>query len=416
MYLLYSVLYGGALLVSLPYFLYRSLREPGFGKSLIERVRGPRQRMDGARTIWIHAVSVGEAITAFALVPRLQSALPELRVVLSVTTPTGRKVAEEKLGSEEGVFYCPFDIGFLVRRSMRRVRPVALIVMETEIWPHLFREAHRAGAVTVLSNGRISDRSFPGYLRIRFFLARFLAPVDRFLMQNELYAGRAAALGAKRESIRVAGSLKFDGVPEGRAVAEPVLPAGRTILIGGSTLAPEEAILLAVFARIRAEVPALLLVLAPRHASRFDEVVELARARGLEVARRTMPDSSPSRPDVIVLDTLGELASVYAEADYVFVGGSLASWGGHNIIEPASKGKPVLFGPNMQNFADIARLFLDADAALQIGSEAELEKALRELIARPERSRELVANARRVIDENRGSADRTVRELVELLR
>jgi 3-deoxy-D-manno-octulosonic-acid transferase len=415
MYLLYSVLYTGALLLSVPYFLYRSLREPGFGRSLVERVRGPASSADGARTIWIHAVSVGEAITALTLVRRLGTALPDAKVVLSVTTPTGRKVAEERLGSRAAVFYCPFDLAVLVRRAMRRIRPAALVVIETEFWPHLFREARRAGAAVLLVNGRISDRSFPGYSRIRFFIERFLAPVDRFLMQNELYASRAAALGAKRETIRVVGSLKFDGVPEETVAIGRLTPPDRIILIGGSTLHPEEEILLRVFERMRGSVPALLLVLAPRHASRFEEVSELARARGLAVARRTRPESAPSRPDVLVLDTLGELASVYAEADYVFVGGSLASWGGHNIIEPASKGKPVLFGPHMQNFADIARLFLDAGAAIQVESEADLENALGALLARPERTRELSRNALRVVEENRGAVDRTVREIEELM-
>jgi 3-deoxy-D-manno-octulosonic-acid transferase len=415
-YLLYSFLYGGFLLLGLPYFLYRSAREPGFGRSLLERFRGNGQISPATGSIWIHAVSVGEAVTAGTLVPRLRQAFPETRLVLSVTTPTARRVALEKLPRVDDVFHCPFDLAFVVRRVMHRVRPRALIVIETEIWPHLFREARRAGAATLLVNGRISDRSFPGYLRIRFFLARYLATIDRFLMQNDLYADRIAALGAPREKIRIVGSLKFDAPSASSSGPHArVSPPGRTVLIGGSTLDPEEGILLSVFERLRRSVRDLFLVLAPRHASRFEAVFDLARRRGMRVVKRSTA-ASTLEADVLVLDTLGELASVYEEADYVFVGGSLAPWGGHNIIEPASQGKPVLFGPHMQNFSDIARLFLDANAAIQVGNEDELERALLDLVKRPERRQELASNAARVIEENRGAADRTVAALQELLR
>jgi 3-deoxy-D-manno-octulosonic-acid transferase len=415
MYLLYSFLYGGFLLLGLPYFLYRSAREPGFGRSLLERFRGSAETSPGAGSIWIHAVSVGEVVAAATLVPRLRQAFPETRLVLSVTTPTGRRVAQEKLPSFDAVFQCPFDLAFVVRRAMQRLRPKALIVIETEIWPHLFREAHRAGAATLLANGRISDRSFPGYIRIRFFLKRYLATIDRFLMQNDLYAKRIAALGAPRERIRIVGSLKFDAPSARSPAASPrVSPSGRRVLIGGSTLDPEESILLSVFERLRPSVPDLFLILAPRHAARFEAVFDLARSRGLRVVKRSTAVSAVEA-DVLVLDTLGELASVYKEADYVFVGGSLARWGGHNIIEPASQGKPVVFGPHMQNFSDIARLFLDANAAIQVGSEDELERTLLDLMNRPERGDELVRNAARVIEENHGAAHRTVAALQELL-
>lgn len=415
MYLLYSFLYGGFLLLGLPYFLYRSAREPGFGRSLLERWGRDGEALRDARSIWIHAVSVGEVVTAATLIPLLRQAFPETRLVLSVTTPTGRRVALEKLPPVDDVFHCPFDLAFLVRRVMHRVRPRALVVIETEIWPHLFREARRAGAATLLVNGRISDRSFPGYLRIRFFLARYLATIDRFLMQNDLYADRIAALGAPREKIRIVGSLKFDAPSTNSQAAPRVSPPGRPVLIGGSTLDPEESILLSVFERLRGSVPGLFLILAPRHPARFETVFDLARRRDLRVVKRSTA-ASPREADVLVLDTLGELASVYEEADCVFVGGSLAPWGGHNIVEPASKGKPVVFGPHMQNFSDIARLFLDADAAIQVANEDELERALLDLVKRPERRDELVENAARVIEDNRGAADQTVAALQELLR
>jgi 3-deoxy-D-manno-octulosonic-acid transferase len=411
-YLLYSFLYACALILGIPYFLYRSLREPAFGRSAVERLTGKGVAPSEERSIWIHAVSVGEAVAAGTLVPRLREAYPGRRIAISVTTPTGRRIAEEKLSGVDVVFYCPFDLAFLVRRVVRKLRPRALIVIETEIWPHLLREAHRSGAATLLVNGRISDRSYPGYRRIRLFFRHYLAEVDRFLMQSELYARRVEALGAPAESVRVVGSLKFDGAGNGAPALSPrVTPEGRPILIAGSTLEPEEKILLSVLARLRGSFPDLYLVIAPRHPARFDEVAELARASGLRVARRSQSEPSAREADVLVLDTLGELASLYAEADVVFVGGSLATWGGHNIIEPASHGKPVLFGPHMQNFADIARLFLDAEAALQVKDETSLESTLRELLLSPELRGALSRRALDIVSANRGAADRTVAEL-----
>jgi 3-deoxy-D-manno-octulosonic-acid transferase len=416
MYLLYSLLYGCALVLSAPYFVYRSLREPGFGASLRERGFGARVNPGGEHSIWIHAVSVGEVIAAGILVPHLREAFPAARIALSVTTPTGRRVAEEKLSGVDDLFYCPFDLSFVLRTMMARVRPRALVVIETEIWPNLLREARRAGAMTLLVNGRISDRSFPGYLRIRFFLKRCLKEIDRFLMQSETYARRIEEMGAAPSSVRVVGSLKFDAAPDGASKpAARVTPEGRRVLVAGSTLDPEERIVFSVFERLRVPAPDLFLVVAPRHVPRFDAVWELASSRGLRVARRSSGERVGDA-DVLLLDTLGELASVYAEADYAFVGGSLASWGGHNIIEPARFGKPVLFGPHMQNFADVARIFLDAGAALQVRDEAELESALRDLLERRERRDELSEKARAVVAGNRGAARRTVDELKEILR
>jgi 3-deoxy-D-manno-octulosonic-acid transferase len=245
------------------------------------------------------------------------------------------------------------------------------------------------------------------------FLKRYLREIDRFLMQSETYARRIEEMGAARESIRVAGSLKFDAAPDGAPPPARVTPKNRRVLVAGSTLDPEERILFSVFERLRNSAPDLFLVVAPRHAPRFDAVWELASSRGLKVARRSRGEDVGGA-DVLLLDTLGELASVYAEADYAFVGGSLASWGGHNIIEPASWGKPVLFGPHMQNFADVARIFLDAGAAVQVEDEAELENVLRSLLASRERCEELSRKARAVVDENRGAARRTVSVLKEL--
>ena len=430
MYLLYSLLFGGLLLVGLPYLLYRSFRQQGYARSLVERVRVPeleaskQAEQSEQATIWLHAVSVGEVITVATLLPALERAFPDARFVVSVITVTGRRVAEDKFSGRQdvaAVFYCPFDLAFLVRRVVNKVRPRALVVIETEIWPHLLRESKRAGAKTIIAGGRISDRSFLRYRTIRGFMKRFLAEVDGFCMQNELYRERIEALGAPPERIRVTGSLKFDAIAPSMARVERVFPENRRVLVAGSTLDPEEEELLYVFESLSRDAPDLFLVIAPRHPPRFDVVTELVRKRGHRVIRRSDPgpDKADTKDtgdaDVMILDTLGELASLYEQADYVFVGGSLADWGGHNIIEPASKGKPVVFGPHMRNFADVATLFVEGNAAVQVQDSDELESVLRDWIENPERARELSENTTRVIEDNRGASERTVAALKELL-
>ena len=416
MYLLYSLLFAGALGLGVPYFLYRSLREPGYGASLLERLRPRVPERSGTRSIWIHAVSVGEVMAAASLVPALERAFPEDRIVLSVITVTGRKVADDKLGSVvDCVFYCPFDFQMLVRPVVRRLAPRALVLLETELWPHLVRESKRAGAVTLVANGRISDRSYPRYRAVRPFMNRFVEPVDLFCMQSELYANRIRALGAPEDKVRVMGSLKFDDLAEPARDKNRILPLGRRVLVAGSTLDPEESILLSALETLRTDAPDLLLVLAPRHPPRFDAVFELAQSHGLSVCRRSSGDSISEDTDVVVLDTLGELKTLYGEADYVFVGGSLAPWGGHNIIEPLAQAKPVVFGPHMENFADMARPFLEREAAVQVEDARGLVDAVRRFIVHPGEATRMGERALSVIEENRGAAARTVAALVERL-
>ena len=418
MYLLYSLLFGGLLLAGLPYLLYRSVRHQGYARSLVERVCVPEIEASEKPTIWLHAVSVGEVIAVATLLPALERAFPDARLVVSVITVTGRRVARDKfveLENVAAVFYCPFDLAFLVRRVVHKVRPRALVIIETEIWPHLLRESKRAGAKTMIAGGRISDRSFPRYRKIRGFMKRFLAEVDGFCMQNELYRERIEALGAPPERIRVTGSVKFDAIAPSLARGERIFPESRRVLVAGSTLDPEEEELLHVFESLSRDAPDLFLVIAPRHPPRFDDVTELVRKRGHRVIRRSDPGAHTDDADVMILDTLGELASLYEQADYVFVGGSLADWGGHNIIEPASKAKPVVFGPHMRNFSDVATLFVEGNAAVQVEDSAELESVLRDWIENPERARELSENTTRVIEDNRGASERTVAALKELL-
>jgi len=413
MYLLYSLVLTAGALLSLPYFLYRGLVSGKYWPSLNQRLGLLPASIDsrGQSSIWVHAVSVGEVIATRALLPLLRESFPGKPVFVSVTTLTGKQVADRQLREADGIFYCPFDWRFAVQRVISRIRPQALLVMETEIWPHMLRACHQAGAATMLVNGRISDRSYRRYRLIRPFLKRFLLPVDCFCMQNSRYAERIVDLGADPRKVRVTGSLKFDAVVPTQgspSQAARLIPADRIVLVGGSTLAPEEEILLEVFQSLREVEPGLFLVIAPRHPERFDEVMKLAESRQLRVVRRSMLQQPAAEADVMILDTLGELASIYSAADLVFMGGSLATWGGHNLIEPAAEGKPVVFGPHMSNFQEIASSFLEAAAAIQVSGREELHEVLLRLLKEEGLRQDLGERARKLVEANRGAGKKTM--------
>jgi 3-deoxy-D-manno-octulosonic-acid transferase len=427
MYLLYSILTVALLVLWSPYFIYQAIRHKKYVGSIGERLGYlPITLNDrGDRSIWIHAVSVGEALTARPLVADLRARYPRLRIYMSTTTIAGQQVARQKVQAD-GVFYFPFDWSFSVRRMLDIVKPRMFVMVETEIWPNLLRECRTRGIKTVVVNGRISSRSYPRYRLVRPLFRRVLADVDRFCMQSEESARRLIDLGADRGRVTVTGSLKFDAVPVPAVVAhgkprEPVLryfqvAPNRMIVVAGSTMRPEERAVLRGFARVKSIAPGALLVLAPRHAERFDEALEEARDQGFTALKKSeLPIDADPRADVVVLDTFGELAQLYQIATAVFVGGSLANYGGHNILEPAVFGKPIVFGPHMQNFAEIAETFTSNGAALQVQSEHELEEALRALATDPVRRARLGAAARAVVDANRGAKDKTLAVIAELL-
>jgi 3-deoxy-D-manno-octulosonic-acid transferase len=413
MYLFYSAVLTAGALLGLPYFVYRGLSTGKYWPSLRQRMGFLPASLNpgGEASIWVHAVSVGEVIATRALLPLLRETFPGKPVFVSVTTLTGRQVAERQLRDADAIFYCPFDWRFAVRRVVSRIRPQALLVVETEIWPHMLRVCHDAGAATILVNGRISDGSYGRYRLIRPFLRRFLRHVDCFCMQNSRYAERIIDLGADPDKVRITGSLKFDAVVPGQggsSAATRLLPPGRPVLVAGSTLAPEEEILLETFEALRNAHPDLFLVLVPRHPERFDEVAKLASARGLEVVRRSSLEAPALEADVMVLDTMGELASMYGAADLVFMGGSLAPWGGHNLIEPAAVGKPVVFGPHMSNFQEIAASFLEADAAIQVSGREELLEVIDRLMRDDAERTALGERAKNLVEANRGAGKKTI--------
>jgi 3-deoxy-D-manno-octulosonic-acid transferase len=339
---------------------------------------------------------------------------------------TGQAIANTNLQHVDGVFYFPFDLGFSVRRTLKLVKPRLFIMMETEIWPNLLRACHRAGVKTMLANGRISSRSYPRYKLARPFIRRVLTHVDRFCMQSEESARRIIDIGADRDRVSVTGSLKFDSLEfpgsatgdrgRNRVLRYFRVSADRPVLIAASTLKGEEEAVFEAFEHIRRTLGRTLLIVAPRKAERFDEVDRLSRRAGWNTVRRSdlRVDAEP-REDVVILDTFGELAQLFQIATVVFVGGSLVDAGGHNILEPAVFGKPIVFGPYMHNFAEISRAFLDNAAAVQVRTARDLPSTLLTLLEDPVRRASLGAAARALVEANRGARVKTLAAVAQLL-
>ena len=427
MYLLYSIATLIALVALAPYFLYQALRHNKYVGSLGQRLGylPVSFNLDAEESIWVHAVSVGEVLAARPIVTGLKARYPALRVFLSTTTLSGQRLARS-VSDADAVFYFPFDFTFIVRRTLNLVKPRLFVMVETEIWPNLLRECRRRGVRTALVNGRISPRSFPRYRIIRPFMRRVLSDVDRFCAQSEETARRLGRIGADASRVTVTGSLKFDALDPSTAPGrgrERVLrffriSPGRLVLVAGSTSKGEEEAVIRAFNRVRTTQLGgnALLILAARHPERFADVERLCQREGLSTKRRSdLPIDSEPRADAVILDTIGELAQLYQIATAVFVGGSLVPAGGHNILEPAVHGRPIIFGPHMDNFAEIADAFLTKGAAIQVRTDRELEEAVVSLMGDPVRRTRLGVAARALVDENRGSKDKTLNVLAELL-
>ena len=428
MYSLYSVLVLIVAVIASPWFIYQAVRYKKYVGSFGQRMGylPVSFNMDGDESIWIHAVSVGEVLTARPLISELKRRYPNLRLFLSTTTMAGQQLARRSVQDVDAVFYFPFDLGFVVRRTLDLVRPKLFIMMETEIWPNLLRECRDRGIKTAVVNGRISARSFPRYRMIRPMMRRVLDHIDRFLVQSEESARRFIDLGADPARVVVTGSLKFDSLElsstalqaraRDRVLRYFRVPASRPVIVSGSTMKGEEAQVLRAFRKVRTSAPNTLLVLAPRNPERFGEVEQLARSEGWKVARRSdlAVDAEP-RVDIVILDTIGELATIYQIATIVFVGGSLVATGGHNVLEPAVFGKPIVFGPHMQNFLEIADAFVSNGAGVQLSGDEELEEAFLSLMSDPVRRARLGAAARALVEANRGANDKSITVLSALL-
>jgi 3-deoxy-D-manno-octulosonic-acid transferase len=447
-YLIYSILMGLAALALLPYWLVQGLRHGKYFSNLRQRlgfsfpalVNLPSER-PGA--IWIHAVSVGEALSGIPLARELKENFPDRPLIISTTTLTGNAVVRERMPFADAVIYFPLDWSFCVRRALRAVQPAVVVVLETEIWPNFLREAHSRDLPVIFVSGRISDRSFARYkkylLRVGFFLRPFLRDVlsnaSAFLMQSETDAERLRALGAPADRVFVTGNLKYDmeppqATPLSNWLAAEAQRRGRSpVIVAGSVVATEEPLALIAFGVVQGEFPRALLVLAPRKPERFEDAAEFIRESRRKFIRRSQlgvagprgastsasNGSIPEDVSVILLDSIGELASVYALADGAFVGGSLVASGGHNILEPAAVGKIPVFGPSMENFAEIASRFVAAKAAIQVESPEDAGVAWIELLRDPKRLSRMGNTAKQLVDSSRGATGRAVAEVAKYL-
>ena len=429
---IYDIFFFGFSIIYLPYLVIKGKAHEDFAQRFGELPAAVRDA-SASRPLWIHAVSVGEVMAARNFIEKLAGKFPGRKIVLSTTTKTGSLIARKILNESIPKFYFPLDFSFVVKKAIDRINPAILIVMETEIWPNLILELSGRKIPVVLINGRISEKSYRGYRRIKFLFGRVLKKITLFSMQTTADAERIIALGAPRANVKVTGNMKFDGeneygkngdrhlfsLLENRCLS-PFLPGegGGGLIIAGSTHSGEEEVILDAYGALAGEFGDLRLLIAPRHIDRAGAIKRLIRQAGFIPAllsETKVPEAGRSGKTVFILDTHGELNQLYSVATIVFMGGSLIKKGGHNIVEPARFGKPIVFGPFMFNFRDMAGLFLENKAALAVKGAGELLGVLRSLLKDKERRCALGHAAKKLVDENTGATERNIREVSEIL-
>jgi 3-deoxy-D-manno-octulosonic-acid transferase len=418
-WIVYNLLQLFTLPLMAGWLLYRKLAQ-GKGEGWSERSGGsPVTAPDSPSPVWVHAVSAGEVAAAAPLLRVFTERYPEIPLVMSTVTPAGKNMAERLCPQAETIFYYPWDLLPSVLRSLRRVRPRAVLLMEAEFWPN-FLSACRARRVPVIvANGRISDRGYRRARKIQGVMQWMYGMVDALGMQSAEDASRTRALGAPPDRIKVLGQTKFDQEmgpltpEEGQELRSSLgIPMNARVIVGGSTRPGEEEALLDSLTALKPEFPGLKLLLAPRHLERIEEVDALVKARGFTSSRRT---ASVEDADVILLDTMGELGTIYAVADISFVGGTLADIGGHNLLQPVAQGKPVLFGPHTQNVRDIADLLMHAGVGFRVADSSELTERLRDALTHGEEWGKLKERALQVVENNKGASKRYVDLLMSVL-
>jgi 3-deoxy-D-manno-octulosonic-acid transferase len=432
MYFIYSLLLGLGFLVLLPLFLLDAFRHGKYVAGFRERLGSVSPLPnDGRPVVWIHCVSVGEAQAARPLVQGIREQYPKHRIAISTTTLTGQTLAHEVFKHDAAkVFYFPFDWRWVVRRTLKAIKPEAVLVMETELWPGFLRECQHQQIPVAIVNGRLSEQSFGRYRLIRGFMKRVVGALSLAIMQTEADAERLRLLGMDTTKTLVCGSLKFDAGTRPDTDALTVefrerfkLADSEPLILAASTHDPEEVIILNSLRQIlsRSGLKPRLMI-APRHPERFSEVADLLKTSGLRWTSRTAaPNSSDGQSDVILLDSIGELHSVYSLAAIVFVGGSIAKAGGHNILEPAAVAVPVIVGQYTYNFQSIVETFVNAGAIIQLlpvsdsAAIVQLADLITALLADPARRRELGSRARNLVDENRGATARALQSLGSIL-
>lgn len=386
------------------------------------------------KIIWVHAVSVGEAKTAGILAPLLRKAYPGRKVLFSTVTHTGNKVARTIAAGDEGVFYLPFDLSFIVDGVVKQIKPEIFISLETELWPNLICSVYKSGSRLILANGRISNRSYPRYKKSKCFISGLLKKFSLILMQSGPDAERIIALGAPEEKVFVTGNLKFDislidsGAKRIELRKKLNISENEVLIVAGSTHRGEEEILADCFSNLKKNYPGLRLLIAPRHIERVQEIEKILTKNGFKTIKVSLlglqpialsPCPVPERSEwfgvqpIFILDTIGELRSMYSASDIVFIGKSLVKKGGQNPIEPASLGRPIIFGRHMFNFQDVSKILLESKAALEAEDTGGLYSAIKFLLDNPEERKKLGINAKEAISKNSGSAQKTIDHIIK---
>lgn len=429
---LLNLAYVTLLIAVSPVIAYRVLVLKKYRSGWRQKFLGKLPERQGERPcFWLHAVSVGEVLQLPPLIEMLSEQQPDLEFVISTTTHTGYAVAREKFPGQT-VCYFPLDFSWAVKRALQRIRPTAVILVEMELWPNFVLAAEQLQIPVSIINGRLSEKSFRGYWRVRRLIRPLLNRLQLIAAQTETYAERFAQLSGRSERIQVTGSIKFDGIEVERnnALTQELraafqLKQNEQVLIAGSTQDPEERIALDVYLELRRQFPDLRLILVPRHQERFEEVASLVRSYGLPLIRRSqqsqeedgqfLPFTTSERPSICLLDTLGELKACWGLADFAFVGGSLTKRGGQNMIEPAGYGAALLFGPNTWNFKDIVAALLQQQAARVVRNQQELQGQLMDWLRDPESARKQGARAQEFVLSQRGATRRTAELLMQSL-
>ncbi len=426
MYLLYNIALYGFFLLAGPYYLLHLLMKEHYRAGLRQRLGFVRVPPKQGYRVWFHGVSVGEIQTLAALAETLAGqrakGLP-IEPVYSTTTLTGQRLARAKLPAHRNLFYFPLDLNFAVRRALHRAQPDMVVLAETELWPNFLKECRRRSVRVILVNGRISSKSFERYALIRRFTRMFLPFVELFLMQNEDYARRIIALGAPGERVVVTGNMKADAPAASvktsaslESMFEALSAGPRRIVVAGSTHEGEEAVLARCLGAWKTAVPGICLVLAPRHLKRVQAIRQIIEAMGLSCSLRSTFDArNEALPDVLLLDTLGELAAAYRWAELVFVGKSLLARGGQNPLEAAALGRPVLFGPHMENFPTESAVLLQEAGALRVNDEKELSDGIERLLRDAGARNAMGQGAKRAVEKMRGATQKNVQRIMEVL-
>ncbi len=364
--------------------------------------------------IWLHAVSVGEVAAVMPLVALLKKEHPQIKLLLSTVTKTGNQLAKQQLRQADEIIYFPFDLNFVTKKVIKLVNPVVFVVAETEIWPNFLKNLAQQSIPAIIVNGRISDKSYKHYLLGRFFMRRILSYIDCFSMQSAQDVERIKDIGALPQRVKLSGNLKFDRfLPEidesqkNKLRLSLKIAPEASIFIAGSTHQGEDEIILSVYRQLLADYPNLVLIIASRHLERIPDIEKLTKQQGLSFVRKSKIEEFSACASVILLDTIGELSKLYSIGAIVFIGGSLVPVGGHNVLEPAAYGHPVLFGPHMSNFTYCEQLLKDAGAGITVNNVDELRKAAQKLLDDTAYREKLGEAAKLVVQQNRGSTKRT---------